>query len=104
MKLRRIASSDESIVQLAFWCPGCKMLHAPQIKGPKAWQFDGSMELPTFSPSILVTWHSGEQRVEHRCHSFVRNGVIEFLSDCTHELAGKSVPIPELPQRETDSK
>lgn len=27
------------------------------------------------------------------CHSFVRNGKIEFLSDCTHELAGKTVEL-----------
>jgi hypothetical protein len=26
-----------------------------------------------------------------RCHTFVKNGQIEFLSDCTHELAGKTV-------------
>jgi hypothetical protein len=34
--------------------------------------------------------------IEVRCHSFVRAGMIEFLSDCTHELAGKTVPIPDL--------
>ncbi|MGC4033677.1 MAG: hypothetical protein QM754_18485 [Tepidisphaeraceae bacterium] len=29
----------------------------------------------------------------YRCHSFVRDGQIEFLGDCTHELAGKTVPL-----------
>ncbi|MCZ4340562.1 hypothetical protein O4H52_03015 [Sphingomonadaceae bacterium G21617-S1] len=31
------------------------------------------------------------------CHSFVRNGQIEFLSDCTHALAGQTVPLPPFP-------
>jgi hypothetical protein len=30
------------------------------------------------------------------CHSFVRNGKIEYLSDCTHNLAGKTVDIPKF--------
>src|SRR5436309_254590 len=27
------------------------------------------------------------------CHSFVRDGLIEFLGDCTHPLAGRTVPL-----------
>jgi hypothetical protein len=30
------------------------------------------------------------------CHSFVRDGRIEFLSDCTHSLAGQTVELPEI--------
>jgi hypothetical protein len=33
-----------------------------------------------------------------RCHSFVRDGRIEFLTDSTHELAGQIVGLPELPR------
>lgn len=32
-----------------------------------------------------------------RCHSFVRDGKIEFLSDSTHKLAGQTVDLPPLP-------
>lgn len=32
----------------------------------------------------------------HTCHSFVRDGQIEFLSDCTHALAGKTVSLPAV--------
>ena len=31
-----------------------------------------------------------------RCHSFVREGRIEFLSDCTHALAGQTVELPDF--------
>lgn len=30
------------------------------------------------------------------CHSYVRGGTIEFLDDCTHELRGQTVSLPEL--------
>lgn len=32
-----------------------------------------------------------------RCHSFVRDGKIEFLNDSTHSLAGQTVDLPPLP-------
>ena len=101
--------------RVAFWCPGCDEAHAVTVT-PGGWQFDGNNERPTFAPSILVTGFKlsaeGEAMIERgerigegsrypgadmRCHSFVREGLIEFLSDCTHELAGKTVPIPPWP-------
>lgn len=70
-----------------FYCPGCKCTHMIPVEGPKAWEFDGNMDKPTFKPSIL-TWGDG-----WRCHSFIRNGQWQFLGDCTHELAGKTVDM-----------
>jgi len=58
------------------------------------WEFNGDVDKPTFSPSILVRHH--EWTVEKVCHSFVRDGKIEFLNDCTHELAGKTVPMEDF--------
>ena len=54
------------------------------------WGFNGNLDKPTVSPSINVKL--GEGGI---CHSFVDNGYIRFLNDCTHELAGKTVEIPE---------
>jgi hypothetical protein len=67
---------------------------------PKTWEFNGDIEEATFSPSIMVTWAGGygsnhEKRV---CHYFITNGIIRFCSDSTHELAEKSMPLPELPE------
>lgn len=67
-----------------FYCPACKEYHGLN----KSWSFNGDYDKPTFSPSILVTW--GDDR---RCHSFVREGKIQYLSDCTHELAGQTVEM-----------
>jgi hypothetical protein len=32
---------------------------------------------------------------ESRCHSFVKDGWIQFLGDCYHELKGLTVEIPD---------
>jgi len=75
-----------------FWCPGCKGYHRiPFENGPVTWDFNGDVDAPTISPSILTDGH----RPERRCHSFVRSGKIQFLNDCGHELAGQTVELPE---------
>lgn len=91
---------DTGTVAVWFWCPGCEEAHCVNVggehPGPK-WQWNGSLERPTFSPSILV-WHGEQAAPTKRCHSFVREGFIEFLQDCTHDLAGKTVDVPEPPK------
>lgn len=87
--LRRARGSDGDV--LGVWCPGCDDPHMIPVQGPRAWQWDGNVEAPTFSPSLLVR---GGERV---CHSHVRAGRFEFLSDCTHALAGQTVPIAPWP-------
>lgn len=72
-----------------FFCPGCQDVH--QIN--HTWQFNGDFERPTITPSILVTWVGGDDKM--RCHSYVTDGQIQFLADSTHALAGKTVPLPD---------
>lgn len=63
---------------------------------PKRWSFDGNFERPTFSPSINNWTENSRGEVIRRCHSFVESGSIRFLSDCTHELSGRTVPLEAL--------
>lgn len=82
---------------LMFFCPGCQCGHMVTVNGernPKGftWGWNGDLEKPTFSPSVLME-HNGEPPM--RCHSEVRDGMIQFLADCTHKLAGQTVPLPE---------
>ena len=60
------------------------------------WQFNGDLDQPTLAPSILSRFDWGPKREARVCHSFVRAGRIEFLSDCTHALAGQTVDLPEI--------
>lgn len=85
---------------LWFYCPGCRKKHAVwthSLPGKAVWSFNGLLEKPTFSPSILVTRTEGSEQVQKVCHSFVRNGRIEYLSDCTHALAGQTVEMVGFP-------
>lgn len=100
--------------RVAFYCPGCDGPHQVGVEPPAAvvWGWNRNAERPTFSPSILVRGVRRMSDEEHArytatrelpepvpvvCHSFVRDGRIEFLADSTHELAGQTVPIPDWP-------
>lgn len=64
-----------------------------QVSGP-VWGWNDSQERPTFSPSLLIRWTHGETHEPRCCHSFVRDGQIQFLGDCTHALANQTVDLP----------
>lgn len=94
-----------------FKCPGCNSFHTISIK---RWNWNGNASRPTFTPSILEkSGHYARQGEDcwctynadpaneptdfkcHICHSFVTDGKIQYLGDCTHEMAGQTVEIPE---------
>ena len=85
---------------LGFWCDGCRELHCVWVaplknsKTGSTWNWNGSKTAPTFSPSILVNGYIEAGRVcVPRCHSYVEEGRIRYLSDCEHDLAGKTVDL-----------
>lgn len=88
------------------WCPGCKSHHVFAVDKPQAdgsqWRYNGNPFKPTFSPSML-SWYDPTTDEEGtvwpglRCHYFLREGKIQFLDDCTHELKGQTVDLPPLP-------
>lgn len=106
-----------------FHCPGCNDVHTIYSEGsgnkhPRLWQFNNDKNSPTISPSLLVRngHYITEYKVDrcwcdyhrehpeekenapncYRCHSFIRDGKIQFLSDCSHEFAGQTVEIGDF--------
>lgn len=96
-----------------FRCPGCDNVHGVTVDVPTGWGWNGDLERPTFTPSILV--HPHQKFVDEElegdallapenltmtpaCHSFVTDGRIQFLGDCTHTLAGQTVDLPPWDQ------
>ncbi len=87
-------------VQLLFHCPACESTHAYWLAHPEGrkgpiWEFDGDMEHPSFTPSLRIRGRNAEG--DTCCHLFVRAGQIEYCSDCTHTMAGKTVPMEQFP-------
>lgn len=96
-KIRKVQGGGQ-----IFFCPGCQGAHALNLGAWKVrWEYNGDPDKPTFSPSLLVTYEGADADDEHglpsRCHSFIRDGMIQFLGDCTHALKGQTVEIPEWP-------
>lgn len=76
-----------------FRCPGCDDVHQIRVG---TWTWNGDLERPTFTPSVLVRYEVSppNQHLSTVCHSFVTDGRIQFLGDCTHALAGQTVDLP----------
>lgn len=97
------------------WCPGCEEMHPL----PDRWQFNGNVDCPTFTPSFRHTgikqhtengvwcepwWDRDAQgnAIPWCCHYVITNGQIAYCTDSNHSLAGKTIPIPPLPDHLTD--
>lgn len=110
-QIRNVQDHDISYEALAFVCPGCILMHGgtglhllpvnSNVKSP-SWTWDGNLDSPTLDPSIMTGRNS-----DKICHSYLRNGEFQFLSDCTHELAGTFADMVDLPEwftRETEER
>lgn len=103
----------DSLPDLIFDCPGCEGSHGVitrvvdesrlrprDLKWYKEhnrphWTFDGNYRNPTFSPSInLKIEYTEEGKPNHDCHSFIKDGEIQYLTDCTHKFAGQTIVLP----------
>ncbi len=96
IKLKEYASPGREEVNMMFYCPGCKSHHPYRVVSSTTarpvWHWNGSMDSPTFSPSLLVFGTVPSMR----CHLFLKDGKIQFLADCFHELRGQTVECPDV--------
>ena len=92
-KIRRLQNTG----LYSFICPACKTPHEigtdPRDQFP-VWEFNKDLEKPTIRPSIAVESSCRGERTY--CHSYVTDGKIKFLDDCTHELKGQTVDLPDV--------
>jgi hypothetical protein len=89
MKVCLVYNDDakEHLIGYCIFCPGCQHYHILDSR----WAFNLDLEKPTFTPSLMCN----RDFPESRCHSFIKDGNIQFLSDCYHSLANQTVELPE---------
>jgi hypothetical protein len=115
---------DGSIWFFCPGCNGPHSIHvnSPNTPGPN-WGYNGNPDAPTFTPSVLArttgapdgrSVMTSEEEAEYDAiyakggreavyasrfgkvyHSFVTDGRIQYLSDCTHALVGQTFDIPD---------
>lgn len=69
-------------------------------EGTPNWTWNGSIDCPTVRPSVLTkgagrVFREGEYK-EHVCHSWINDGKVQFLDDCTHEFAGQTLELLDI--------
>lgn len=87
MKIHTMIRKDH---KHAFHCPACGFAHWFKTDGG-GWMWNGDRDKPTVRPSILAYSDA------FRCHSWITDGRIEYLNDCSHDMKGQTVELPEFP-------
>lgn len=95
-----IESSIEESTHLMFETPGpiSTRILPIQIKGTRAgtgnWTWNGDVNKPTLKPSLLSKTYIGDKEII--CHTFITDGKVIFLDDCTHELVGQTLDLLDI--------
>lgn len=75
--------------QYLYFCEGCGHEHAFALKSEGGnHTFNMDLNKPTVSPSLLQNFYK-----DRICHSFIKDGKIQYLNDCFHRLRGKTVEL-----------
>jgi hypothetical protein len=82
-------SAGEKENKYMFYCEGCKQNHSFDER----WTFNGDIVKPTFTPSLL---YNASVPNRPTCHSYVTDGKIQYLNDCTHTLAGQTIDLKPI--------
>jgi hypothetical protein len=94
MKLKPFVA-DGVLHGYSFFCPGCDHGHIFYVAGSLVWTFNNDLELPTFSPSLLNTCENHPDPKQRRCHLVLTAGKLNYMGDCSHDLAGKEIDLPD---------
>lgn len=104
-KLRR---NDRGFVH---FCPAC---NEPHTIYHGLWEFNNNLDKPTFAPSVKVSgvrrimvagkWSGkwlmdeNDKPVKYICHYFLKDGMLDYQKDSTHQYAGQKIELPDLPE------
>jgi hypothetical protein len=95
-RLKPAVNDAGAVVGYVFHCPGCEHGHIYYVSGPMVWSFNGDLASPSFTPSLLNTCKPHPDPKQRRCHLFLTAGKLHFCRDCSHDLAGQVVDLPDM--------
>lgn len=72
-----------------FYCPACETYHS---LGAAAFKLSGDENSPSFTPDYNLSVPGRP----YRCHATIADGEIHYADDCSHALAGETVPMRDL--------
>lgn len=77
--------------QYLYMCKGCGYEHAFSLNTEGGHHsFNKDLDNPTVNPSLVQNFTPGMM-----CHSFIKEGKIQYLNDCWHEFAGQTIELPD---------
>lgn len=99
----KIIHEENGLITAIFNCPACNDIHAFKYysdpfkytntdKDP--WKFNYNFDRPIIRPSISVD--AGNSNINYKCHSYVEEGFIKYLDDCSHAMKGLSIELPDI--------
>lgn len=106
------------------WCQACKSGHFFYTnnanEGKPNWNFDGNVEMPSFTPSMhifyneptvdddeidrLMKLRETDKSIEvpsvrvTTCHYYLTAGRITYMNDCQHSFKGQTVDLLDYPE------
>jgi hypothetical protein len=90
----RCEPSDATHLKLNFPGPQGTLIIPVMIGGTRDgtpnWTWNGDVEKPTLKPSIKT------HGCDYLCHSFVNDGLVTFLEDCSHDLKGQTLEMLDV--------
>jgi len=87
----KLIGVNNTSIRWLFECLACSCCHYIN----HTWTITGPEDSLTVTPSIFVN----KDRVNpdaHACHLFIRDGKIQYLEDCSHEYAGKTIEMVNM--------
>ena len=89
------SAAEAELVAIHFPGPS-NVIFLPVVQGNTTrdetgcWTWNGSTESPTIKPSIRT------RGGDFLCHSWVSDGKVQFLGDCTHDLKNQTVDLLDV--------
>lgn len=62
--------------------------------GTNCWSWNGDIESPTIRPSVKT--EGSNENGKFICHSWINDGHVQFLDDCSHELRNQTIPLNDV--------